>query len=105
VKREAKQRHRRSIRLRGYDYSRNGPYFVTTCVQNRECMFGQVVNGKMMLNEAGRMVEEEWLKTPAVRPQVELDEFVVMLNHFHGIIMIRNGPSIVGATRRVAPTT
>jgi putative transposase len=105
VKHDPSEHHWRSMRLRGYDYSQNGAYFVTVCVQNRECIFDQVVNSKMMLNEAGQMVEEERLKTPAVRPQVELDEFVVMPNHFHEIIMIRNGPSIVGATRRVAPTT
>ncbi len=74
------------------------------CVQNRACLLGEVVNGKMILNGAGYLVEEEWLRTPSVRPQVELDEFVVMPNHFHAIIMIRNEPSIVGATRRVAPT-
>ena len=104
MKQDARQRQRRSIRLRGYDYSQNGAYFVTVCVQNRECVFGQVVNGEMILNEAGCMVEDEWLKTPAVRPEVELDEFVMMPNHFHAIIMIRNKPGIVGATRRVAPT-
>ena len=92
------------MRLPGYDYSQSGAYFVTVCVQNREFVFGQVVNGEMILNRAGRMVEEEWLKTPAIRPQVALDEFMVMPNHFHGIIMIRNGPGIIGATRRVAPT-
>jgi REP element-mobilizing transposase RayT len=101
---DAREYHRRSTRLRGYDYSQSGAYFVTVCVRNRQSVFGKVTNGRMMLREAGRMVEEEWLKTPAVRPQVQLDEFVVMPNHFHGIIMIRNEPTIVGATRRVAPT-
>ena len=103
MKHDTSQHYRRSTRLRGYDYSQSGSYFVTVCVQNRERVFGQVVNGEMILNEAGRMVEEEWLKAPAVRPQVELDEFVVMPNHFHGIIIIRNDLGI-GATHRVAPT-
>lgn len=101
---DAREQHRRSIRLRGYDYSQSGAYFVTVCVKNRRFVFGKVMNGRMMLNDAGRMVEGEWLKTPAVRPQVQLDEFVVMPNHFHGIIIIRNDLGIVGATRRVAPT-
>ena len=101
---DAREHHRRYTRLRGYDYSQSGAYFVTVCVQNRQSVFGKVTNGRMMLSEAGRMVEEEWLKTPAVRPQVQLDEFVVMPNHFHGIIMIRNESGTVGATRRVAPT-
>ena len=100
----ATQPRRRSTRLRGYDYSQSGAYFVTVCVQNRQSVLGKVTHWRMMLSGAGRMVEEEWLKTPAVRPQVQLDEFVVMPNHFHGIIMIRNEPTIVGATRRVAPT-
>jgi len=104
VNHDAREHQRRSTRLRGYDYSQSGAYFVTVCVQNRQSVFGKVTNGRMILTEAGHMVEEEWLKTPAVRPQVQLDEFVVMPNHFHGIIMIRNEPTIVGATHRVAPT-
>ena len=104
VKYDPRQPRRRSIRLRGSDYSQSGAYFVTVCVQNRECMFGEVVNGKMRLNDAGRMVEEEWLKSPAVRPHVDLDEFVVMPNHFHGLIMIRNESGTVRATHRVAHT-
>jgi REP element-mobilizing transposase RayT len=92
------------MRLRGYDYSQNGAYFVTVRVQNRECELGEVVNGKMNLNDPGGMVEEEWLKTAAIRPHIHLDEFVVMPNHFHGIIMIRNEPGTVGANQRVAPT-
>jgi len=80
--------HRRSIRLRGYDYSRAGVYFVTLGTHNRECLFGQIVDGGMVLNDAGRIVSEEWSNTPILRPDLELDEFVVMPNHFHGIIII-----------------
>lgn len=104
VNHDAREHHRRSTRLRGYDYPQSGAYFVTVCVQNRQSVFGKVTNRRMMLSGAGRMVEEEWLKTPAVRPQVQLDEFVVMPNHFHGIIMIRHESGTVGATRLVAPT-
>lgn len=85
---ENKKHHRRSIRLKGYDYSLTGVYFVTICSQNRDCLFGDIQNGKMVLNNTGRIVFDEWMKTPLLRPNVELDEFVVMPNHVHGIIMI-----------------
>ncbi|MCI0527389.1 MAG: hypothetical protein L0Y56_08085 [Nitrospira sp.] len=101
--------HRRSIRLKGYDYAQAGAYFLTICAQNRECLFGDVVDGMMQLSQFGRVVEGEWLRTVTVRPNIKLDVFVIMPNHFHGIIVLtdiiqavhREG---VGATRRVAPT-
>jgi len=79
--------HRHSIRLREYDYSEAGAYFVTVCAQNRECMFGGIVDGEMKLNDAGRMVESTWEKLSQHNEGVETDEFVVMPNHFHGIIV------------------
>jgi hypothetical protein len=81
--------NRRSIRLPGYDYSRNGGYFITICTQNRECLFGEIADGVMQLNDAGRTVSEEWTKTAAIR-EIQLDEGVVMPNHFHGILVIAN---------------
>ena len=99
-------KHRRkSIRLKEWDYTEPGAYFVTICTHNREPLFGQVVDGKMVLNEYGQIVWEEWFRTAAVRPNVELfeDEFVVMPNHIHGIIWIV-GDENVGAQRRCAPT-
>jgi len=93
--------HLRSIRLKDYDYSQAGVYFITICTHNRECIFGDVVDGEMRLNEFGQVVKTEWLKTAKIRDNVELDEFNVMPNHLHGIIMIID---VVGATRRVAPT-
>jgi REP element-mobilizing transposase RayT len=80
--------HRRSIRLRGYDYSQEGLYFVTICVQNRECIFGEIVDDEMRLNEIGEIVRFEWLKTANLRPNVHLHDFIVMPNHFHGILEI-----------------
>jgi putative transposase len=85
---------RRSIRLKGFDYSQSAIYFVTICVQNRECLFGTIPrNGEsenlakiMLLNDAGKMVSEEWLALQSRFPSVVLDDFVVMPNHFHGII-------------------
>jgi REP element-mobilizing transposase RayT len=78
--------HRRSIRLREYDYASTGAYFVTVCAQGRECLFGEIVDGEMRLNDAGRMVDEWWLKLPGKFPMLTLDEYVVMPNHFHGVI-------------------
>lgn len=94
--------HRRSIRLRDYDYAANGAYFVTLCTHEKTCRFGAVVDGEMQLNESGEMVRDEWLRTAEVRPQVVLDAFVIMPNHLHSIIMIDHP---VGATRRVARST
>ncbi len=88
--------HRHSIRLQGYDYSQAGAYFLTVCAYSRECLFGEVVDGKMQLNEYGEIVQDEWMRTGVIRSDVVLDAFVVMPNHVHGIIVL------VGATRRVA---
>jgi len=96
--------HRNSIRLRGFDYSNNGAYFVTICAQGRECLFGGICQGEMILNEAGRMVTQIWTTLSAKFPEIILGEFVVMPNHFHGIIVITdvnahgcNKPDVVGA--------
>lgn len=80
--------HRRSIRLQNYDYSQSGAYFITICTQNRQCLFGNVVYGKMILNEFGNIVKNFWLEIPQHFRHVVLDEFVVMPNHVHGIIML-----------------
>ena len=80
--------HRRSIRLKGYDYSQAGLYFITICCQDRICRFGDVVNREMKLNEYGQIAYNEWLKTPEIRPNVELGEFIIMPNHMHGIIRL-----------------
>ena len=97
--------HRRSIRLAGYDYSQEGAYFVTISVARRvrrNNPFGHVENGVMRPNGYGKIVADEWLKTAQLRPNVILDEWMVMPNHFHGILIITDDD--VGATRRVAPT-
>ncbi len=80
--------HRRSIRLKGYDYAQAGLYFITICAQNRECLFGTVENGEMILNEYGQIAYNEWQKTPEIRTNVALGEFIIMPNHIHGIIEI-----------------
>ena len=80
--------HRRSIRLKGYDYSQSGLYFLTICVQHKACLFGEITDGELFLNDAGRIVESCWLEIPQHYPDVVLHEYVVMPNHIHGIIEI-----------------
>ncbi len=87
---DPQRHHRRSIRLRGYDYSNAGVYFVTLCVRDRICLFGEVLDGAMRLNDMGRKVEGLWKELPSRFPRVAIDEFVVMPNHFHGIIVLEN---------------
>ena len=88
--------HRRSIRLKGYDYSRSGAYFVTIVVRNRRCLFGDVDGNDMRLNEAGDMVAAVWNSMTLRFADIDLDGFVVMPNHIHGIIVLTHGetPSV-----------
>ena len=96
--------HRRSIRLRGYDYSRAGAYFITIATYDRKCMFGEVADGEMRVNALGEIARDEWFKTAVARRYVclEENEFIVMPNHIHGIIRIVD--EMARATHRVAPT-
>lgn len=101
--------HRRSIRLGGYDYSQTGGFFVTVCTHSRECILGDIADGNVRLNQFGEIVKEEWLRTEQIRPEIKMDEFVVMPNHIHGIIINDVGAtrwvaSKYGATHQVAPT-
>ena len=96
--------HRRSIRLKGYDYSQEGLYFITICCQDRICRFGDIVGAnpggrpEMVLNEYGQIAFDEWAKLPERFPNFELDVFQIMPNHMHGIIFLTS----VGATLAVA---
>lgn len=102
------QHNRRSIRLKGYDYSKQGLYFITVCSQDRICYFGQIKNHDMKMNDSGIMVQNEWMKLKTRFPNIDLHEFVVMPNHFHGIIEITAGASAgasVGASLVDAPAT
>jgi len=93
--------HRRSIRLQGYDYSQNGAYFITLCTHNRECLFGQIQNGQMILNEYGKMVEQCWNNLSNHYDNIELDAYVIMPNHFHGIILITDNVDNVDNVRAI----
>ena len=79
---------RRSIRLHGYNYSQPGSYFVTICTQDKVPLLGEIVEGEMVLNNVGKVVESCWLAIPNHFANIELDKFVVMPNHVHGIIVI-----------------
>lgn len=94
---------RRSIRLKGYDYSQVGAYFITICAHNRQKLFGEIENGEMRLNEFGEIVQEEWLKTPAMRHNIETDEFIIMPNHFHGILIINPDNGATVGARCIVP--
>ncbi|BAZ44499.1 hypothetical protein NIES4102_15090 [Chondrocystis sp. NIES-4102] len=79
-----------SARCPNWDYTSEGYYFITICTLNRQCFFGNVNNGIMQLSDIGLIIAQEWQKTPQIRPNVQLDEWVVMPNHLHGIIIIKN---------------
>ena len=97
--------NRRSIRLPGYDYSQAGAYFVAIYVKDRECLFGDIVNRELVLNNAGQMVETVWNELPKFYPRVSTDAFQIMPNHIHGIIVIIRHHAVppVGATPRGCP--
>ena len=96
--------HRRSIRLKGYDYSQAGLYFITLCCHNKESLFGKIINGEMELSDAGKIAGNEWVNTLKLRSNVELDEFVIMPNHMHGIIIINdNGRAVLHTADDTAP--
>jgi len=98
--------HRQSIRLRGYDYSQPGAYFVTICTHKKQCWFGEVRNSTMYRNQIGNLVAQEWLKSPQVRDNLKLDAWVVMPNHLHGIVWLietRRGATLAPST--LAPST
>ncbi|HPD60876.1 MAG TPA: transposase [Thermodesulfobacteriota bacterium] len=90
--------HRKSIRLRHYDYSKPGAYFITICTHNRECLFGKIIGRKMVLNNKGKITRHYWLEIPRHFPNVVLDEYIIMPNHVHGIIVLDNS---VGARHAV----
>jgi putative transposase len=83
--------HRRSIRLKGYDYTQAGAYFITMVTHQREPLFGEIVDREMRLSPMGRIADEHWRAIPEHFPHVELGAYVVMPNHVHGIIIITDG--------------
>lgn len=94
--------HRRSIRFKGYDYTQPGAYFITLCTKARQCLFGDVVKGEMRLNSLGYIAFICWQEIPNHFPRVELDVFVIMPNHLHGILIINE--THVGTQQCFVPT-
>ena len=94
---EPRDHRRRSLRLLGYEYSQAGAYFVTICTQDHRCLFGEIEDGNMRLNDAGTMIHTVWDQIPSHYPGVDIDEFVIMPNHIHGVVII------VGAGPRACP--
>jgi putative transposase len=95
--------HWRSIRLRGYDYTRPGAYFVTLVARQRECLFGEIIDGEMNLNACGTIVADTWNWLEVQYPYVESGHWVVMPNHFHGILIIHEDAHRRGGSQS-APT-
>ena len=114
LKDDSAKHQRKSIRLSEYDYSFPNWYYITICTHERRNLFGKIKNGKMILNKFGNVVEGEWIRTKEARKYVDLDYYVIMPNHLHGIIIIEqsieknnvqsplNTTKNVGATRQVA---
>lgn len=86
---------RKIIRLPAYDYSREATYFVTICAWHKEYIFGEIVNDEMKLNDLGNIANDEWIKTPIIRPNVILDDFVIMPNHIHMIFEINRRTGVL----------
>ena len=85
---DPQKHHRRSIRLKGYDYSKEGYYFITICCEDKAKIFGEIIDGQMILNDFGRIANEEWLNTAKIRQNCKLHAHIIMPDHIHGIIEI-----------------
>lgn len=94
---------RQTIRLQGYDYSNEGLYFVTICCQDRRCLFGNIHDGEMILNDAGQIADYTWNDLPGRFPQIILHEYIIMPNHMHGIIEISPVGVTLAVTRENEP--
>ena len=92
---------RRSTRLKGYDYSQPGVYFLTICTQLHRCLFGEIVGGKMQPNLCGSIVSDEWLRSFEIRDELDLDEWILVPNHIHGLVII-NDTHVAGSAREMA---
>ena len=99
---DPEKHHRRSIRLKEYDYSQAGAYFLTICTHNHESLFGKIVNAEMRLSAYGRIVFNRWLSLPRYYAHIELIAFTVMPNHVHGIVMIKSDSNGLAKTHSVS---
>ena len=92
--------NRKSLRLKNYNYSLPGAYFVTICTYHKKGILSDIINNEIELNQFGKIIENEWMKTAQIRNNVELDEYIIMPNHFHGILFIKSRGVL-----QYAPTT
>jgi len=97
--------NRHSIRLPGQDYAGRGTYFVTLCTENRECLFGRIIDGRMYLNTIGHIVRAEWIRSPDIRSELDLDRWIVMPNHLHGIVHYMPGRTPCAPTKTMKTST
>jgi len=96
-------RGRRSLRVSSYDYAAAGWYYITICVHNRRCIFGSIKDGEMLLNRAGGIARDEWLRSLELRPGLEFDQWVIMPNHLHAIVVLPTGTSQAAGAHSCAP--
>ena len=94
-----KEHHRRSIRLKGFDYHGDGYYFVTVCSFERECVWGEIVKKNFFINDSGKILIDNWLKL-GDKFDINLDVFQLMPNHFHAIIVVKNGKGLICQTQK-----
>jgi len=94
---------RKNPRMKQWDYSSAGLYFVTICIKNREYVFGDVIDGRMVLNDLGKLAHESWQEIPIHFPDIEIDQFVIMPNHVHGIVVIENIDDFIVGDRYICP--
>jgi REP element-mobilizing transposase RayT len=92
----------KSIRLPGYDYTQPGAYFITICTHHHQSLFGEIINGEMKLNNFGLIAQHEWQNTISIRENIDADEYIIMPNHFHAILMLND--SLCSGTARCSTT-
>jgi putative transposase len=102
VKYNPDKHHRQSIRLRGYDYTSPGAYFITICSHQRKCLLGEIVDGEMQLNQLGNVVQSHWMKLPTYHSHLQLDAWVIMPNHVHGILILTHDEVGTGLAKNVS---
>lgn len=105
---DPQKHHRRSIRLKGYDYTQVGAYFITICTWQKECLFGEVIDGKMELNRYGEVIQYNWFDLMRRYSDIRLDSFIIMPNHLHGIILLigdRKNSCVIGSNSEISSTT
>lgn len=88
---DPKKHHRRSVRLPAYDYTQPGAYFLTVVTHQRQCLFGEIVDAQVLVSGLGEAVKQQWLRSTQIRREIQLDAFVIMPNHIHGIVIIDVG--------------